>query len=260
MAKSDPEIVKPPGAAKISLPVAERWFDIEDLDQGVSLISEPHIDPFFAGNIWFVRGRERNLLVDTGTGLRSLREAFGARFDKPLLAVVTHAYYDHMGGLHEFPERASHPAEAHILAGPTAHNTVMEHYVSADMFEALPYGGFELSDYKIEPAPPTRLLEEGDVIDLGDRRFEVLHLPGYTPGSIGLWENGTGILFSGDTIADYADGLIDDTYRSNAEDFSCTMRRLREVPVRIVHAGHFPSFGRERMVEIIDGYFAAKRH
>ena len=52
------------------------------------------------------------------------------------------------------------------------------------------------------PAPATRLLGDGDVIDLGDRAFEVLHLPGHSPGSIGLWEAATGILFSGDAVYD----------------------------------------------------------
>ncbi len=54
----------------------------------------------------------------------------------------------------------------------------------------------------ITPAPATRLLAEGEAIDLGDRHFEVLHLPGHSPGSIGLWEEATGIFFSGDAIYD----------------------------------------------------------
>jgi len=41
------------------------------------------------------------------------------------------------------------------------------------------------------PAAPTRVLGAGDVIDLGDRAFEVLYLPGHSPGSIGLWEMAT---------------------------------------------------------------------
>jgi glyoxylase-like metal-dependent hydrolase (beta-lactamase superfamily II) len=45
---------------------------------------------------------------------------------------------------------------------------------------------------------PTRVVEEGDVIDLGDRTLTVLHLPGHTPGEIGLWEEATRTLFAGD--------------------------------------------------------------
>ena len=39
---------------------------------------------------------------------------------------------------------------------------------------------------------PTRLVNEGDVIDLGDRTFQALWLPGHTPGSIGLWDETDG--------------------------------------------------------------------
>jgi hypothetical protein len=53
---------------------------------------------------------------------------------------------------------------------------------------ALPTPDHDLSAWEIRQATVTRRLEEGDVIDLGNRHFEVLHLPGHSPGSIGLWE------------------------------------------------------------------------
>ena len=37
-----------------------------------------------------------------------------------------------------------------------------------------------------------------------------------------------------------------------------TMRRLRELPVEVVHAGHDPSFGRERLVELCDAYLSVR--
>jgi hypothetical protein len=37
-------------------------------------------------------------------------------------------------------------------------------------------------------------------------------------------------------------------------DYVRTMQRLREIPARIVHAGHEPSFGRERLIAIADTY------
>jgi hypothetical protein len=36
------------------------------------------------------------------------------------------------------------------------------------------------------------------------------------------------------------------------------MKRLRELPVEIVHAGHDPSFGRARLVELVDAYLAKR--
>jgi glyoxylase-like metal-dependent hydrolase (beta-lactamase superfamily II) len=95
------------------------------------------------------------------------------------------------------------------------------------------------------------------VIDLGDRHFSVLHVPGHSPGSIALWEEATGLLLSGDAV--YDGPLIDDAYHSDKERYVETMRRLRELPVRVVHGGHYPSFGRERYLTVIDEYVSGRR-
>jgi glyoxylase-like metal-dependent hydrolase (beta-lactamase superfamily II) len=87
--------------------------------------------------------------------------------------------------------------------------------------------------------------------------FEVLHVPGHSPGSIALWEEATGVLFSGDAV--YDGPLVDDAYHSNGDDYLRTLVRLRELPVTVVHGGHFPSFGRQRYRQIIDDYVAGRR-
>jgi glyoxylase-like metal-dependent hydrolase (beta-lactamase superfamily II) len=99
-------------------------------------------------------------------------------------------------------------------------------------------------------------LEEGAVIDLGDRAFEVMHLPGHSPGSIGLWDSRAGALFSGDAI--YDGGLLDELPGSDIDEYVATIRRLRDLPVAVVHGGHEPSFGRQRLVELADDYLAQR--
>ena len=106
------------------------------------------------------------------------------------------------------------------------------------------------------PTEPNRVVDEGDPIDIGSRRFEVLHLPGHSPGSIGLWEERTGTLFSGDAI--YDGPLLDELPDSDVLAYVATMKRLRELPVTVVHGGHEPSFGRDRMRELVDGYLALR--
>ena len=93
-----------------------------------------------------------------------------------------------------------------------------------------------------------------DVIDLGNRCFEVLHLPGHSPGSIGLWEASTGTLFSGDAAYDGA--LLDTLPESDITAYIASMKRLRALPVTVVHGGHEPSFGRERLRQLADDYLA----
>ena len=82
--------------------------------------------------------------------------------------------------------------------------------------------------------------------------FEVLHLAGHSPGSAGLWEAKTGTLFSGDAI--YDGPLLDRLPESNIEDYLATMQRLQALPVSVVHAGHDPSFGRDRLIDITERF------
>jgi len=235
----------------------ETWYETKALDDGVTHIWEPHIKPFYRCNIWHVRGRDRDLLLDSGMGVVSLRARVAALAGRPLLAVASHTHFDHIGSHHEFAERAVHRAEADIMAAPSRDSTLAERYVTDDIFTALPPGGYDSREYRVVAAPATRLLDDGDTIDLGDRRLEVLHLPGHSPGSIALWEAATGTLFSGDAV--YDGPLVDDCYHSDVADYLASMERLRRLPARAVHGGHFPSFGRERFLGLIDDYVAGKR-
>jgi glyoxylase-like metal-dependent hydrolase (beta-lactamase superfamily II) len=224
---------------------------------GITLLYERHIAPFYRCNIWHVRGRDRCLLFDSGSGVVGLSASHPWLHDTPLLAVASHAHFDHIGGHHEFRERACHGAEAPILADPTPRATLADRYATVAMFEQLPPDGFDPARYRVIPAPATQLLEAGDVVDLGDRRLTVLHVPGHSPGSIALWDSASGVLLAGDAV--YDGPLVDDAYHSDVEAYLDTMARLRGLPVRTVHAGHFPSFGRERYVALIDEYLRRRR-
>lgn len=238
--------------------VASDWFRATALGDGVTRIEEIHVARWLRCNIWHVRGRDADLVIDTGMGIGSLAAAIARLSARPQIALMTHSHFDHAGGLHEFAERCGHRAEAGVIAAPTAANTVADTgYVRAETFTALPWEGFSHRDYRVRAAPLTRLLDEGDVIDLGDRLFHVFHLPGHSPGSIALFERATGLLFSGDVVYDGA--LIDDLYHSDPEVLAQSHARLRELPVSTVHAGHFRSFGRDRLIEILDQYRAGGR-
>jgi glyoxylase-like metal-dependent hydrolase (beta-lactamase superfamily II) len=247
--------------------VAERWFEHTMIDEGITRIRETHVDPFLQANLYLVRGRERNLLVDAGLGLAPLRTGLADLFERPVIAVATHRHFDHTGGLHEFEHVVVHRDDAQAVATAEGFASVeIQDYTPEELagydrpgslLTALPYEGFDPAAYRVEPVTPTRVVDEGDVIELGDRRFEVLHLPGHTPGELGLWEAETRTLFSGDCV--YESGiLLDELPGSNIADYVRTMERLRHVPARIVHGGHDDSFGRGRLLQLIDDYVARR--
>ncbi len=251
----------------MSLEIADHWFDFKRIDDGITHIWEPHVIPLMRCNIWHVRGRDRDMIVDTGMGVVSLRDATRHLIDKPVTAAATHAHIDHVGSHHEFDECFVHRLEKDDLANPDWGRGL--HLNSAELYReltqsgyecemgecyvsALPHEGYDTGAYALKGTQATRIVEEGDSVDLGDRQFEIMHIPGHSPGSIGLWEPDTGILFSGDCI--YDGPLLDGFSDSNIADYIASMKRLRDLPVRVVHAGHDHSFGRERLLDLIDAY------
>ncbi len=234
----------------------EDWYTIRRLSDDVTYIGEPFIEEFYRCNIWHVRGRDRDMLVDSGMGVVSLREQVPLVTERPCVAVASHTHFDHIGCHHEFDDRVVHEAEADLLANPTRANTLADPYVTNTIFTRLPPQPYSSVEYAVARAPATRQVRDGDTIDLGDRHFEVVHTPGHSPGGIALWEAATQTLFSGDIV--YDGPLIEDTYHADAADYYASMKRLLDYPVRVVHGGHFPSYDGERHRAIIRSWLDDK--
>jgi glyoxylase-like metal-dependent hydrolase (beta-lactamase superfamily II) len=252
---------------KSPLPLADRWFERCSVDGDITLLWEPHVIELMRCNIWHVRGRDRDLVIDTGMGVSSLVAELGELLVRPVSAVATHGHDDHIGAHHEFTDVIAHPLEAELLEDPPLRSLDPVEAWGADAVADLARAGYRIdASYFVDALPPgvvldgfcqraatvTRRVVEGDVVDLGDRAFEVIHLPGHSPGSIGLWDAATATLFSGDAI--YDGPLLDELPESDIEAYCATMRRLMAMPVEVVHAGHDPSFGRERLVELCRAY------
>ncbi|MEM6942660.1 MAG: MBL fold metallo-hydrolase [Pseudomonadota bacterium] len=257
-----------PMSGDIVLRPADNWFAVEPYPDGVLRIWEPHVSRLLRANIFLLRGAERDLLVDAGMGVASLRAFLAPLLDKPVTLLVTHGHVDHVGSAAEFPEEVlAHPLEAPILAAPSEGWSLSYDDYAPEKREALAASGFDTQGHviaglpgasydpdawQIAPVEVTRLVTDGDIIDLGDRRFEVLHLPGHTPGCLALWEAERAMLIGGDVIYD---GLIIDTLpESDPAAYRDSMRRLQGLTPSIVHGGHRESFGPLKYQRIIEDY------
>ncbi|MFY1620157.1 MBL fold metallo-hydrolase [Micromonospora sp. WMMD736] len=242
------------------------WFTQVEVGPGVIRVGEPHVNELLSANLWWLRGTDRDIVIDAGLGVVALRQAVPGMFARDPLVLLTHAHLDHVGGASEFVDRAAHRAEAQVLAAgvpASLYGADLYDKLGIDaagepvpdlLLDALPDPGYDPTAYRVEPMALSRVLDDGDRVDLGGRELTVLHLPGHTPGSIALFEERTGTLYSGDVV--YEGWLIDNLPNSDVAAYRRSMEFLADLDVAVVHPGHGDSFDRTRLRQLAAAYLS----
>ena len=152
--------------------------------------------------------------------------------------ILTHTHFDHIGALpeirKELPEAEVwiHRAEAEPLSRGDE-----RHVYGMEMFKSICQRHYGIADghFKLEI---TRELSGNESITLGGRTWNVLHIPGHSTGSIGLYNEEDGILISGDVIySDYAIGRFD-LYGADPRKLRKSLEKLSTLKVKILLPGH----------------------
>lgn len=211
----------------------EPWFAVEAIDSDTFAISEPR--HWEEPHSYLLCGRERALLIDTGLGVADMGAVVRSLTKLPVLAVLTHAHWDHMGGLNCFSRIAVHKAEAGWLSGkfPLPLQVVRANLTARPC--SFPED-FRPENYRVYEGGAGELLRDGDWIDLGGRRVQVLHTPGHSPGHCCFYEAARETLFAGDLL--YA-GCLDAFYpTTDPEQFARSVEKVSSLPLRRILPGH----------------------
>lgn len=259
------------------IPAGDGWFATRELEPGVWLVAEPcHV------NSYLVLGTERAALIDSGMGIADIRAIVESLTDRDVLVVNTHYHWDHVGGNARFDDVAIQELGAEPLAREVSSERLV-HYVAHTRellerfgeFRALderffaflseettprPFPpGFDPSTWRIAPSVPTRLLHDGDRIQLGGRSLLVLHTPGHTPDSVCLLDEASGGLFGGDTFN--TGPIYAHTPDSDVAAFARSTGRIAQLAggVRVVYMAHFNRYAENAAFvrEVAEGFAAA---
>lgn len=208
------------------------WFTIDEIDSDTYIISEYRHGE--ETHCYLINGADRSLLIDTGLGICNICEEVKKLTDKPVTAVATHIHWDHIGGHKYFPDFCAHRAELDWLSGgfPLPMDTVRA--MVLDRCDAPE--DFDVSSYELFQGTPTRLLGDGDTVDLGGRRLEVLHTPGHSPGHLCFFERDRGYLFTGDLV--YKDVLFAYYPSTDPEAYLMSLEKLAALPAKRMFPAH----------------------
>lgn len=160
-------------------------------------------------------------IIDPGGDCKEIKKVVDHEHLKPKAIINTHGHGDHIMADGEFGLPIwIHRLDADFLEDPSKNLS----------------GTFGLM---FKTGPAKRLLEHGDLLNLGKYNIEVIHTPGHTPGSICLKDDS--VVFTGDTLFYEGIGRTDFIYGSEDDIMRSIKEKLFILDDYIVYPGHGPS-------------------
>ncbi len=215
-------------------------------------------------------GEDRTLLVDTGLAdtpeevIIPYMGEIGLRLEDVDEVLISHADVDHCGGNRTLKER--HPSLCFSCGEADRPYVESNEVMLAELYswsEPYGFGPDDQSKGWIRrelggDSPVDAGLRGGETMRLGpDRRIEILHLPGHTPGHLGIWDpkNGTAIIIDAALETGIYDRegnrLIPPRY-FDAAQYQSTIRKLRAQRPQHLLTAHYPPMRSEEALDFLD--------
>lgn len=150
--------------------------------------------------------------------------------------VITHPHWDHIGDAAELKTKTGAP----LLAHPGAVEKM-----------ASPSSSLGSLPFTIASSKPDAFLNEGDMVELGEHRFKVMHLPGHEPSHIALYSESDRVFLGGDVLFPNGHGRVD-IPGADQETMNTSLARLAALPLDVVvYPGHgiTTTIGAERWMQ-----------
>jgi glyoxylase-like metal-dependent hydrolase (beta-lactamase superfamily II) len=154
-------------------------------------------------NVWIVGDDEEVIVIDPGRDASAVLAAVGER--EVLAVICTHGHPDHVAAAIAVAQRDEAPVALH----PLDRNLWRESYSNDDV-------DIEMAD--------------GGVFEVADIALEVMHSPGHSPGSVCLYSEGLGVVFSGDTLLASGPATHDGSYPDFAGQLTAIGEQLLTLP------------------------------
>jgi glyoxylase-like metal-dependent hydrolase (beta-lactamase superfamily II) len=176
--------------------VSDAWFEVYKVAPRVFAIYEPHQAEETIG--YLILGDTRALLFDTGMGISDVKKLTAELTKLPIVVLNSHTHDDHVGGNWQFETVYGMDTEFTRVNAQGSRADAQAEIAPDQICGELPKG-FDAKTYATKPWRITRLVDDGDKIELGNRTLEIVGTPGHTPDAICLLDRANRLLFTGDT-------------------------------------------------------------
>ena len=210
-------------------PPLQKEATIREIGSGIYNISSPPV----GFQEYLIPGKEKALLIDTGMGIDSIRKVVETVTSLPVIVVTTHCHPDHAGGNAEFGPALFNPAELDVFRAMT---TVE---FRTDDVSHMP-GEINWTEHLQPQGPEPVPAQDGQILDIGGREFQIIFTPGHTHGSLCVFEEATGTLFTGDNVMPRTTA-VREWNASTVEELYESLKKLSKLPVRRILTGHMPN-------------------
>jgi glyoxylase-like metal-dependent hydrolase (beta-lactamase superfamily II) len=174
------------------------WFEVYRVRPDVYAIYEPH--QFEEVISYLIVGHDRALLLDTGLGVASIKDVVVQLTGLPVVVLNSHTHFDHTGGNFEFSDILSEDIHYSRNNAQGQSNIYSRDALAPERICGKLPSGVRADSYAIRSWHVTRVVRDGEQIDLGGSKLEVIFTPGHTPDSLSLLDRKNGLLFTGDTF------------------------------------------------------------
>ena len=199
-----------------------KFFKARELCNGMFVISGP-----VGGLCFLILGSKKALLVDTMTGIGSLKAFCRDITDLPLDVVLTHGHVDHVGGNCEFDVVHIHPWDINTTYYQMTIAKRKAHLVGYNLNEK----GIRDEDFVPEKSFFAVPVFDGEYFDLGDNKVEVIHTPGHSWGSVALLNVNERVALVGDNLHSTAGIMLESS--SSVEEYLWGLENLKAQAHRI---------------------------
>lgn len=172
--------------------------------------------------MYLVEGTEKAVLIDTGSGIGSLKACVEQLTDKPVIVLVTHGHVDHAMGVAEFENVYMSHEDDYIYE---KHGT--------DAFRRSCFSTvtppFEAGEEDLIPTmklSEIKNLTEGDRFDLGGISVKIYACPGHTRGSVVMLIPEERLLITGDACNLFT--FVYDDYSTTITEYEESLKALLE--------------------------------